>query len=73
MTKSRTPRLAPGDAVEWETSQGPTRGKVVRKQTSKTKIKDHVVAASPEEPQYIVQSDKTGAQAAHKAKALRRT
>jgi hypothetical protein len=65
--------LKPGDKVAWKTSQGTTEGEVVRKQTSPTKIKSHQVAASPEDPQYIVESGKTGAQAAHKPGALRKT
>lgn len=63
---------SPGDKVAWETSQGETTGKVVEKVTRRTKIKGHTVAASPEEPQYIVESDKTGARAAHKPDALHR-
>lgn len=61
----------PGDEVSWETSQGETHGKVVRKQTSRTKIKGHEVAASKDDPQYIVESDKSGARAAHKPEALK--
>ena len=65
-------QLKAGDRVRWATSQGPTDGRVVRKQTSRGKIKGHTVTASPENPQYIVESDKTGQRAAHKAKALKR-
>ncbi|MGD1859205.1 MAG: DUF2945 domain-containing protein [Leptolyngbyaceae cyanobacterium] len=59
-----------GDQVEWNTSQGKTTGKVVKKLTSSTQIKGHTVSASKEEPQYLVESDKTGEQAAHKPDAL---
>lgn len=62
----------PGDKVAWQTSQGETEGAVVRKVTGPTKIKGHAVKASPERPRYIVESDKTGARAAHKPDALRR-
>lgn len=41
-----------------ETSQGETHGKVVKKQASRTHIKGYKVAASKEDPQYIVQSEK---------------
>ena len=64
--------LKPGDKVEWDWSQGVVKGEVVRKQTSRTQIKGHTVAASKEDPQYIVKSDKTGAQAAHKPEELRK-
>ena len=61
-----------GDKVKWETSQGETEGKVVRKQTSKTKIKDHTVKATKSDPQFIVESDKSGKRAAHKPEALKK-
>ena len=64
--------LKPGDKVAWNASQGEVKGTVVRKQTSPTKIKGHEVKASPENPEYIVRSDKTGAQAAHKPEALKK-
>jgi hypothetical protein len=37
-----------------------------------TDIKSHHVAASKEHPEYLVVSDKTGAEAAHKASALKK-
>lgn len=61
-----------GDAVTWNSSQGEVKGKVVRKATSPTQIKGHKVAASPDNPEYIVESDATGARAAHKPKSLRK-
>jgi hypothetical protein len=64
--------LKTGDSVEWNTSQGKTRGKVVKKQTSKTHIKGHKVAASKDKPQYIVQSSKSGKKAAHTARELKK-
>lgn len=62
----------PGDRVEWDSSAGHSVGRVVRKQTSPTTIKGHEVAASPDNPEYIVRSDKSGAQAAHKPGALKK-
>lgn len=62
--------LAPGDKVEWRHSQGRSTGKVVRKVTRPTHIKDHKVAASPDHPEYIVESGKTGARAAHTRSGL---
>lgn len=64
--------LKAGDAVAWSTSQGETHGKVVKKATRPMKIKGHQVAASPDHPEYVVKSDKTGAIAAHKAEALKK-
>ena len=61
-----------GDRVSWNTSQGRTQGKVVRKLTSDCNVEGHDVRASKDEPQYLVESEKTGARAAHKPGALRR-
>jgi hypothetical protein len=65
-------RLKTGDEVEWNTSQGKTHGKVIKKQTSETHIKSHKVAASKDDPQYIVKSDKSGKKAAHKPGELKK-
>ncbi|MDM9628554.1 DUF2945 domain-containing protein [Rhizobium sp. S152] len=62
--------LKKGDKVTWETSQGKTEGKVVKKQTSATKIKGHKVKASKDDPQIIVESSKSGKRAAHRPEAL---
>lgn len=59
-----------GDKVSWTTSQGKTHGEVVKKQTSDTHIKGHKVSASEDDPQFIVESDKSGDKAAHKPDAL---
>ncbi|MEH2255775.1 DUF2945 domain-containing protein [Nostoc sp.] len=61
-----------GDRVEWNTSQGKTTGKVIKKLTSPTDIKEHHIAASEDNPEYLVESDQTGKQAAHKPDALKK-
>lgn len=61
-----------GDAVKWDHSQGTTEGRVVRKLTTPTQIKGHKVAASPDNPEYLVESGKTGARAAHRPQELRK-
>lgn len=61
-----------GDTVRWDHSQGTTTGKVVRKLTSPTKIRNHKVAASPDNPEYLVESTRTGARAAHRPGELRK-
>ncbi len=63
--------LKKGDTVEWDSSGGHSTGKVVKKVTAPTKIKSHKVAASPDNPEYIVKSDKGGT-AAHKPGALKK-
>jgi hypothetical protein len=64
--------LKTGDQVTWTTSQGETTGKVIKKQTTPTKIKSHKVAASKKSPQFIVESEKSGKRAAHKPTELRK-
>jgi hypothetical protein len=59
--------LKAGDKVEWDSSGGHSKGKVVKKTTSPMKIKGHKVAASPDK------SDKTGAGAAHKPESLKKS
>jgi len=66
-------KLKTGDKVEWQTSQGKTSGTVKKKLTKPTDIKGHHVAASEENPEYLVESEKTGGQAAHKPDALKKT
>ena len=61
-----------GDKVRWDHSQGTTTGKVVRKITRPTMIKGHKAAASKGDPEYIVESGKTGARAAHRPDELRK-
>jgi Hypervirulence associated proteins TUDOR domain len=65
-------QLKKGDKVSWESSQGTVEGKVQKKVTSPTEIKGHHVAASEENPEFLVKSDKTGAVAAHKPGALKK-
>jgi hypothetical protein len=60
----------PGDHVTWNSSQGSISGTVEKKLTSPRSIKGHEVKASAEHPEYLVKSDKTGAEAAHKPDAL---
>lgn len=61
--------LKKGDKVGWDSSGGHSTGKVVRKLSRPMKIKGHKVAASKDNPEYLVETDK-GARAAHKPEAL---
>jgi hypothetical protein len=65
--------LKKGDHVEWKTPQGKTSGTVKKKLTSSTDIKGHHVAASKENPEYLVESDKSGKEAAHKPESLKKS
>ena len=58
-----------GTKVSWKSHGGEAHGKVIKKVTSPTHIKGHKVAASKDEPQFIVETE-DGKRAAHKAQAL---
>jgi Hypervirulence associated proteins TUDOR domain len=53
-----------GDSVEWEGPRGKVRGKVKRKLTARTKVRDSDVDASEEDPKYVVATDDTGEESA---------
>jgi hypothetical protein len=57
-------KLKPGEQVQRNTPRGKTTGTVKKKLTSASKIKGHVAKASRENPKYLVQSEKSGKQAA---------
>jgi len=61
-----------GDRVSWATSQGRTQGEVVEKKTADFEFADQTFRASKDDPAFIVKSEKTGAEAAHKASALKK-
>jgi hypothetical protein len=59
-----------GDTVEWNTPQGKTRGRVKKKLTSPTQVGGQNINASEDDPRYLVESEKSGKEAAHKPEAL---
>ena len=63
--------LRAGDKVSWSSHGGTAHGKVVRKVTSPMTIKGHKVAASKDNPEYLVETD-DGKRAAHKPGSLRK-
>jgi hypothetical protein len=62
--------LSKGDKVEWKTHGTSTTGTVKRKITSDEKAAGRQVRADPDEPQYLVESDKSGREAVHKPESL---
>lgn len=66
-----TDKFNPGDEVEWDSQGGSAKGKVVRKLESPIRVKGHEVAASKENPEYLVETPR-GGKAAHKEEALRK-
>ena len=61
-----------GDRVRWHSHGGTAVGRVVRKITEDTEAAGRTVRASQDEPQYLVESEKSGGQAVHKPSALER-
>lgn len=64
--------LKKGDRVSWNTSQGRTTGSVVERKTADFEFAGQHFTASADEPAFIVESEKSGAQAAHKGTALKK-
>jgi hypothetical protein len=59
-----------GDKVRWNTPQGETPGTIVEKKTKDFQFDGQKFTASTDDPAYLVESDKSGKQAAHKESAL---
>lgn len=64
--------LRKGDDVAWKSHGNKVHGTVEKKVTSRTTEGGRTVNASPEEPQYLVRSAKSGRTAVHKPEALER-
>ncbi|SBV05991.1 Protein of unknown function (DUF2945) [Streptomyces sp. MnatMP-M77] len=70
MAKSK--KLKSGDSVSW-TSHGQTvPGKVKKKITKNGEVAGRTVKATEDEPQYEVESEKSGRTAVHKPQSLRK-
>lgn len=65
-------KLSKGDQVEWDSHGGTATGKVKKKITTETEAGGRKVKASKDDPQYLVESDKSGGEAVHKPDALRK-
>jgi hypothetical protein len=61
-----------GDHVSWNSEAGRVQGTIKKKITSEITFKGYKVHASMEEPQYLIDSDKTDHQAMHKGSALKK-
>jgi hypothetical protein len=68
-----TRKLKAGDEVSWNTPQGRTSGTVKKIVTKPMTIGSHRVAASREHPEVLVESRKSGKQAAHLPQSLEKT
>ncbi len=61
-----------GDKVKWKSHGGEAVGTVERKITEETEAGGRKVKASKDEPQYLVESEKSGGEAVHKPGALKK-
>jgi hypothetical protein len=62
--------ISKGDKVTWNTSQGRTTGTAVEKRTKDFTFKGQDFKPSDDDPYWIVASEKSGSQAAHKESSL---
>jgi hypothetical protein len=61
-----------GDHVTWNSEAGRVSGVIRKKISAPIEFKGYTVHASREEPQYVIESDKTDHLAMHKGSALRK-
>lgn len=59
-----------GSRVSWNTPQGRTHGKIVERKESDFTFDGKEFTASKDEPSFVVESEKSGKQAAHQQSAL---
>lgn len=69
---ARKKNLSPGDDVTWSSHGQKVEGTVKKKIDKRTKAAGRTVDASEEDPQYKVESARTGGTAVHKPEALRK-
>lgn len=64
--------LKKGDHVSWKRHGGTAEGTVEKKITEDTEEAGRTVRASTDDPQYLVESEKSGGKAVHKPGALKK-
>lgn len=65
-------QFSPGDKVRWNSEAGTVHGKVTKVHHRDFQFMGKTRRASPDAPQYEVESDRTGHKAAHHPQALDR-
>lgn len=63
-------KINKGDTVHWNTSQGRTTGTAKEKRISDFTFDGQDFKPTDDDPYWIVESEKSGAEAAHKESAL---
>jgi hypothetical protein len=61
-----------GDRVQWNFRGRKVVGRVRKRLTGRTEVAGQVVAASKDDPRYLVRSEKTGKETARRPSALRK-
>ena len=61
-----------GDKVEWNFRGRAVVGRVRRRLTARSEIGGRVVAASKDDPRYVVRSERSGKETTRRPEALRR-
>ncbi|MFG2432807.1 DUF2945 domain-containing protein [Streptomyces sp. NPDC048590] len=69
---SKDDDLRKGDKVSWKSHGRKVEGEVTEKHTDRTRAAGRTVDASDEDPQYEVESDRSGRSAVHRPDALRK-
>jgi hypothetical protein len=64
--------LQVGDRVEWKFGRGRAIGVIQEKLTKPTTVGGQSVVASPEDPRYLVKTERSGKEAAKRAETLRK-
>lgn len=67
-----TERFRRGDRVEWNFRGHPVQGRVRKRLVERTEVGSQIVAASKDDPRYLIRSDKSGKETARKPEALKR-
>ena len=67
-----TQRFKRGDRVEWNFRGRMVAGTVRKRLTTRTTVGGQVVAASKDDPRYLVRSERSGRETARRPAALRR-
>ncbi len=67
-----TERFKRGDRVEWNFRGHAVTGRVRKRLIERTEVGGQIVAASEDDPRYLVRSDKSGGETARKPEALKR-
>ena len=63
--------ISKGDQVSWNTSQGRTHGRAIEKRVRLFTHDGQKFNAGEEQPYWLVESDKSGARAAHRESSLK--